>query len=121
MMALKNAWRSVSCPSANSLAITVLAARAEPKLMTKVEAETAGRWDMEMSGLARWLMRENAFISTMRPARKSMIKTVIIVETVSSSVCRSKSSIIKSFLLKSLGGILYFSVLLLCCAVPKPS
>jgi hypothetical protein len=42
----------------------------------------------------------------MRPVRKSMIKTVIMVETVLSSVCRSRSSIIKSFILKSLGGIL---------------
>ena len=92
--------------SANNLAITVLAARAEPRLMTKVEAETAGRWDMQISGLARWEMREKASISTMRPVRKSMRKTTIMVETVSSSVCRSRSSIVKSFNSNTPDGIL---------------
>lgn len=101
MIALRNAWRWLSCPSSSNLAIMVLAARAEPRLMTKVEAEMDGRWDSETRGLARWEMREKAFISTISPVIKSMMKTTAIVETVSSSVCKSRSCIIKSFISNS--------------------
>jgi hypothetical protein len=48
----------------------------------------------DTSGLARYEIRWNAPISVMIPVMKSMINTVLIVETVESIVSKRRSSII---------------------------
>jgi hypothetical protein len=76
----------------------VLAAKAEPRLMTKDEAETAGRLDRDTSGPARWDTREKASSSKRKPVKKSMIKTVLMGESVSPRAWKSRSSIIESLI-----------------------
>src|SRR5512137_722530 len=80
----------------------VLAARAEPRLMTNDEAETAGRWETDTSGPARWDMREKASSSRRKPVKKSMIKTVLMGEMVSPRAWKSRSSIIVSLIFRLL-------------------
>jgi hypothetical protein len=60
----------------------VLAARTEPKLITKVEAEMAGNLDIETRGLAMKETRLNKPISTIMLVRKSIKNTIFMVETV---------------------------------------
>jgi len=98
MMALRNACRSLRRPSSFSPAIIVLAARAEPRLTTNEEADAAGRWDRDTSGPARWDMREKASSSRRKPVKKSMIKTVLMGETVSPRAWKSRCSIIESLI-----------------------
>ncbi len=52
-MAQKKVCRSVRLPSSFIRAIIVFAARADPRLTTNVDAETAGRWENDIKGFAR--------------------------------------------------------------------
>jgi len=99
--ALRNAWRSLKLPSSLSLAIMVFAARADPRLITRLEADTDGRCDIETRGPARYDMRWKTPISTMSPVRKSIKNTVVMVKAVASSVSARMLSIFSPSLILS--------------------